>query len=175
MKTFIIVSIIILAGIWGIVLAIPRYPLAYSSNIEKYAEKFDLEPELVASVIFAESSFRKNIVSKKGAIGLMQILPSTAQEVANKLQIEDYKNELLYNADMNILIGCCYLRTLIDKFGNEELALLSYNAGPTTVIRWLRNEKYSNDGKKITSIPYSETRNYLKKINNAKKHYQKRF
>lgn len=175
MKTFIIISIIVLAGVWGLVLAIPRYPLAYSSNIEKYAEKFDLAPELVASVIFAESSFRKNIVSSKGAIGLMQVLPSTAEEVAEKLQIEDYKNELLYNADINLFIGCYYLKSLIDKFDNEELALVGYNAGPATVNRWLKNEKYSKDGETLNNIPYAETRNYIKKINTAKKHYEKRF
>lgn len=105
----------------------------------------------------------------------MQVLPSTAQEVASKLKLEDYENELLYNADMNILIGCYYLRSLIDKFGDEQLALLSYNAGPTTVMRWLRNEKYSEDGQTLTNVPYSETRNYIKKINAAKKHYEKRF
>ncbi|MBO7187575.1 MAG: lytic transglycosylase domain-containing protein, partial [Clostridia bacterium] len=135
-----------------------------------YSQKNDLSPYLVYAVILAESSFNKNVVSSAGAVGLMQVMPSTAKFIAKNLGEIEYD---LFDAKTNIKFGTYYLRYLLDKFSVLETALLAYNAGEGTVKNWLKNSEYSKDGVSIFNVPFKETREYLEKILKYQKKYQK--
>lgn len=135
------------------------YPNNYVLSVKKYAKMYDVPQELVFSVIKAESNFDKNAVSKKGAIGLMQIMVPTGEWVAEKIKMNDFKKELLYEPDVNIEIGCFYLSYLLDLYkNNEKCALAAYNAGPANVDKWLKGQKT------LEKIPFSETEEYVKKV-----------
>lgn len=146
------------------------YPINYKSYIEKYSKEYNLKPELVASLINVESSFNKNAKSNKGAIGLMQILPSTAKYISELLK-EDFTVNQLYNPEVNIKYGCFYLNYLNKKFKNQETTLCAYNAGENTVSLWLKNKTISQDGISLGSIPYKTTESYVKKIIRGVKFY----
>ncbi len=148
------------------------YPIKYKDQINQYANECQISPYLVASIINVESGFSSQKKSSAGAIGLMQILPDTAQYICEIKHINfDNKNDL-YNPEKNIKIGCFYFKYLLNKFENIGTAICAYNAGETTVINWLKNEEYSLDKKTLKNIPYNETKNYLIKINKNLKIYK---
>ena len=146
------------------------YPIRYKEYINKYSQEYNLQPELVASVINAESGFNKNAKSNKGAIGLMQILPSTGKYISSMLN-EEFSINKLYNPETNIRYGCFYLNYLNKKFKNERISLCAYNAGENTVFLWLKNDSLSKDGINLDSIPYKLTDDYVKKIIRGTKFY----
>lgn len=150
------------------------YPMKYSQEIISYAEIYNVDSALVASVINTESNFDEKAKSKKGAIGLMQIMPSTAEWVAGKIGLE-YNEENLYNGNYNIEIGTFYLSYLNSYFNDEKLALCAYNAGIGNVKSWLANEEYSTDGKSLAKIPYNETKNYLIKVYKNYHYYKNKY
>ncbi len=147
-----------------------RYPLGYKEQVLRYAEVFNLEPALVFSVIKTESDFRVNAKSNKGAIGLMQIKEQTAKYIAERIGVKEYD---LYTAETNIHFGCYYIRYLIDKFKDQETAIVAYNAGEGKVKEWLQQEEYSSDGIKLNNAPYRESKNYLRKIKKTFAKYEK--
>ncbi len=147
------------------------YPIKYSAYVKKYSEAFEVPQHLVYSVINAESRFNKNATSKVGAQGLMQLMPTTANEIAIKLG-DDFSSVDLYNPETNIKYGCYYLKYLLKMFsGNVTNAVASYNAGYNKVISWLDNKEYAKNGV-LTNIPIPETKNYVKKVNNNLKIYK---
>ena len=129
---------------------------------------------LVASVANVESNFNQEAISNKGAVGIMQLMPSTAEWLAGKIG-EDYDSQSLLNGEYNIKLGCYYLSYLIQYFGNEKVGLCAYNAGQGNVSSWLKNEKYSKDGKTLTKIPFEETKNYLNKVYKNYNYYKNRY
>jgi soluble lytic murein transglycosylase len=147
-----------------------KYPIQYEEFIVKYSDEYSLDKTLVCSLINEESSFNTKAVSSRGAIGLMQITPSTGEFIATKLD-EDYAEENLYDPETNIRYGCFYLDYLRTKFVDEEVYLSAYNAGETTVKLWLANNTLSSDGVTLDTIPYKITREYTQSILNGKKHY----
>ncbi len=148
------------------------YPLEYEDYIVQYSEENDLDPYLVCGVIHTESHFDVDAKSRVGAIGLMQIMPETGEWIAKKMPLENYSEEKLKDPETNIKMGCWYLKYLLDKFdGDLTLVLAGYNAGPNRVAQWLDDEKYSEDGK-LTNIPYQETEDYVKKVQNAREVYK---
>ena len=151
-----------------------KYPLKFNQFINYYSNVFNLEPSLVASIINEESSFKCNCVSNSGAIGLMQIIPNTARYIAEEILKEEYIEEKLFLPETNIKYGCCYLNYLSKKFENTQEVLCAYNAGETIVNKWLNNKKYSENGKLLNKIPYSETNIYINKILKGKKYYMGR-
>lgn len=151
-----------------------RYPVKYQDTIKVYSARYGLDNELVASLINEESSFKANSKSNKGAVGLMQILPSTAEYIATNLLKEEYDKENLLNPETNIRYGCCYLNYLRNKFDDERTFLCAYNAGETNVIKWLNDKNLSENGRKIDNIPYLATQTYVNKIIKGKKYYLKR-
>lgn len=170
--TFTIVLSVILSFVAVLlVYNICTYPLKYKDSILKYSSEFNLSPSLVASVINSESGFDKDAVSSKGAVGLMQLKPDTALYMADYLG-EKLDTEMLTDSDTNIKLGCCYLDYLFNKFNDEKTALASYNAGEGVVMRWLKNEEYSKDGKTLIKIPYKETENYVKNVISSKSIYE---
>lgn len=150
------------------------YPVEYVEAINSSATAYKIEPELIASIINVESGYNKNAKSSKGAIGLMQILPSTAKWVCDNIG-KEYTDEILYEPSDNIQIGSYYLAYLIKYFGNEELAICAYNAGMGNVKKWLSSVEYSSDGEKLESIPFKETEKYLSQVQKNKNVYKNKF
>lgn len=147
-----------------------KYPIKYQEYIIKYSQQYSIDETLVCSLINEESSFDTNAVSAKGAIGLMQITPTTGAFIAEKLD-EEYAEKNLYDPETNIRYGCFYLDYLRTKFVDEQVYLSAYNAGESTVRLWLKNENLSSDGVTLSAIPYKITREYTTAILQGKKHY----
>lgn len=147
------------------------YPIKYQEEISYSSEASGLDKAIIYSVINTESRFKKDAVSKKGAVGLMQVLPSTAEEIAKEKGV-DLKD--LKDPQTNILIGSFYLKKMINNFKNLSTAICAYNAGPTNVRAWLNDKKYSQDGETLTEIPFEETRHYLERFEKNLKYYTKK-
>ncbi len=146
------------------------YPLKYKELVFEYADYYGLERALVFAVIKTESSFNPNAESKKGAVGLMQITKKTGEYIAQKLGVEKYD---LKNNDNNINFGCYYIKYLYARFKNMDTALVAYNAGEGNVSLWLMDKNLSKDGNTLTSIPFEESREYIKKIHKNFEKYKK--
>lgn len=143
------------------------YPKTYKEIVSVYAEKYNVDENIIYSVIKAESNFKNNAVSHKEALGLMQIMEETAKDVATKYDINiDLNNseQEILNVQNNINIGTKYLSVLIEKYQNIELAVAAYNAGTGTVDTWIDKGIINKDGSDIENIPYKETNNYVRKI-----------
>lgn len=150
------------------------YPLEYSETVYKYAEKYEVDPLLIFSIIKAESNFRHDGVSTSNAIGLMQLMETTAEELADKLGINYTDETILYNPDINIQLGTKYISELIKQYnGNYILAVAAYNAGPGNVAKWIENGQIKEDGSDVENIPFKETNNYVRKIVRNYRIYQK--
>ena len=114
------------------------YPIKYETEINAAAAEFNLEPALLFALVKSESNFRPTIHSHAGAIGLAQLLPSTAAGVARQLGISNFQTSDLYDPALNARLGAAYLRSLLDKYDQrEDLALMGYNGGPGAVNRYL--------------------------------------
>lgn len=150
------------------------YPLKFKQEIETASYVNHVEPELLASLINEESSFDNLSESRAGAIGLMQLMPTTAQWLADKMQI-DFSIAKLYEPQYNINMGAYYLRYLLDKFGDEYTALCAYNAGEGQVKTWLLSREFSSDDKVLKNTPYRETNSYVEKVLKNKTRYSTRF
>jgi soluble lytic murein transglycosylase len=129
-----------------------RYPLAYEHVIVGHARNYELDPALVAAVIYRESKFDASARSSSGAIGLMQLLPDTAKGIAVHTGGHGFVVDDLYDPEINVRYGSFYLRRLLRKYEDERLALAAYNAGQRHVDEWI-----ANDG----GIPFAETRQYV--------------
>ena len=141
------------------------YPIKYSEYVEKYAKEYEVDEVLLYSIIKAESNFNPNVVSSSGAIGLMQLMDSTAEELANKLDLTFSKKSSLYNPELNIKLGTKYFSDLLKEYkGNTLLALTAYNAGKGNVKKWIEQGIIQEDASDIENIPYKETNNYVRKI-----------
>ena len=155
---------------FGIFFAV--YPLRFKNDIRAAGTRFNIEPDLIASVIWAESSFRPNAISSKGAVGLMQVLPSTAVYISKKVGLPEGDLE---NPTHNILVGVAYLRYLLDRFGCVRTALIAYNAGEGNVARWLNDQNFSAEvnGKRVlVTTPYRETNAYVEKVLGTRRFYR---
>ena len=147
-----------------------RFKLEYADLIRTYSEEYDLDPTFVAGVIYTESSFQPRATSRVGARGLMQIMPETGRDIAQALG-EPFDEDRLYEPEVSIRYGCCYLREQLDRFDqNEAVALAAYNAGPHRAALWL--SEYGLDSKgRIAYIPFGETDRYVKRVLQAQENY----
>lgn len=146
------------------------YPKKYSHYVEKYSEEFNIEENLVYSVIKAESKFKKDAISYKGAKGLMQISDITRDWAIEELELDEID---ILNPEINIRIGCWYLNKLYKEFGRLDLVIAAYNGGSGNVNKWLDDNKYTDYGKILHTIPFKETSDYVKKVNNNYENYNK--
>ena len=142
------------------------YPLKYESIVRGHARNYRLDPALLAAVIYQESKFRPRVTSKSGAIGLMQLLPSTAEGIAvhtggNRFRVDD-----LYDPEINVRYGAWYLRHLLDKYADERTALAAYNAGQQNVDRWRAARR---------GIAFAETRHYVGRVEHLKTLYRRAY
>lgn len=132
-----------------------RYPLRYSEYVRVHARQHQLDPAFVAAVIYQESKFNASAKSKSGAIGLMQLTPSTAKGIAIRTGGHAFRTHDLYDPEINIRYGAWYLDNLFRKYGSERLVLAAYNAGQGNVDAWRR------DGK---PIQFAETKAYVSRV-----------
>lgn len=147
------------------------YPLRYRELILKYSEQYDIPKDLLSALINAESGFDPEAESSAGAVGLMQLLPSTAEEMAGRMDVE-YNEEMLTDPETNISYGAYYLSYLYKYVASDwETVCAAYNAGFGRVNGWLADERYSDDGISLKAIPFEETRNYVKKIKESRAEY----
>jgi soluble lytic murein transglycosylase len=167
MRVFIIAGLIFLASIIAIVCTVNFliFPLKYRDEIRAAAREYEIDPSLVAAVVRVESNFRPRAVSPKGAVGLMQIMPATAEYIAGKMGLTKY--DLNKPAD-NIKIGTFYLRYLFNRFGDTRTVLFAYNAGEGNVAKWI------GSGAVLTTCPFPETNSYAEKVLDSKNFYANR-
>jgi soluble lytic murein transglycosylase len=140
-----------------------RYPLRYAAIVRGHARNYNLDPALLAAVIYQESKFDPHVRSSSGAIGLMQLLPSTAEGIAIHTGGSKFRTSDLDNPEINIRYGSWYLRHLLNKYGDERTALAAYNAGQNNVDTWRANG---------SGIRFSETRAYVDNVESLKKTYR---
>ena len=145
------------------------FPIKYQEEIAEACFEHDVDEAIIYSVINVESHFNKNAISSKGAVGLMQVMPSTAEGLAKEISLKEFD---LQNPADNIFLGTYYIGKLLQRFDILETALAAYNAGPTNVSNWLKNADYSDDGKVFKYIPFEETRNYISKFEKNYKYYK---
>ena len=138
------------------------FPLKYEEKISKYAEKEGLSKQLVMAVINAESGFDEKAHSGV-AKGLMQITDSTAKWICEKTG-DTYYQDMTYDPEANIKMGCWYLKYLTDRYENVDTALAAYNAGLGNVDVWLGDKSYSSNGKALDKIPFPETEKYVSRV-----------
>lgn len=175
-RTFksILVILLIIAILFGLIKVLnihevimkKMYPKTYAEFVTKYAEEYNVDPLLIYAVIRAESNFNESVVSKRNAKGVMQIMDTTAEEVAENIMSDtNFEPNMLFDAEINIQIGTKYLSELLEKYqGNYYVAVAAYNAGIGTVDRWINDGIIKSDGSDIENIPYKETNNYVRKI-----------
>ena len=151
-------------------------PLRHEDIIRQQAEAKDLDPSLIAGVIYVESRFRDQ-TSIAGAKGLMQILPSTADYIAGKSGGTAFVQGDLATPQINIAYGSWYLRYLLDHYeGNELLTLAAYNAGEGKVDEWYRNASArGEDFEAAAHIPFPETRNYVGRVLDVRERYREEY
>jgi soluble lytic murein transglycosylase len=142
------------------------YPLRYEQIVRGHARHYDLDPALLAAVIYQESKFRASAHSKSGALGLMQLLPDTARGIAVHTGGTQFRVSDLYDPEINVRYGAWYLHHLIEKYADERTALAAYNAGQDNVDRWRR------DG---VGIQFPETRAYVNRVEDLKGIYRRAY
>ena len=171
MTRFVAVGVLLLAIAGGTVYVVRsqppwyeriRYPLRYQEIVRGHARNYDLDPSLLAAVIYQESKFDANARSHSGAIGLMQLLPDTAEGIAARTGGSRFVVSDLYVPELNVRYGAWYLRHLLDKYGDERTALAAYNAGQANVDRWLATGE---------GIAFAETRHYVARVEKLRRIY----
>jgi len=141
------------------------FPQLYWQEVLEAAKYARLDPWLVLGVIRQESAFNARAVSLSDARGLMQLLPSTGREVYQRIGLEAFRDDLLFDPQLNIRLGAQYLGRLADTHrGNLVLTLAAYNAGPGRVKRWLQELNTADWDEFIERLPFEETRLYIKSV-----------
>lgn len=141
------------------------WPRVYGGPVKAATEEFEFDPALVYAVMREESTYRPGVSSPVGARGLMQIIPPTGQRIARWLGVEDFEDDALYVPETNIRFGTYYLNHLVGRFeGSRTRAIAAYNAGPEAVSGWVERDGLQPDDAFVDSVPYGETRRYLRRV-----------
>jgi soluble lytic murein transglycosylase len=152
------------------------YPLTDAGEIRTAAVKYRLDPALVAAIIYEESRFRPDTVSRSGAVGLMQVLPSTAEEIARKTGGERFVLGDLSDPRINILYGSNYLRYLLDHCqGSRVMAVAAYNAGLAAVDGWAARVQHYGDAFTLDDVAFAETRAYVRDVQRLQEIYRRAY
>lgn len=144
------------------------YPLKYKKIVRKATIAHKVDKYLLLAIIREESRFKKNSVSKKGAVGLMQLMPKTANWISTRrgLPIEE---KSLFEPAINIDQGSWYYSYLVKRYKYQDLALAAYNSGTSVLDRWLKE----NPQGKLEQFIYPETRDFVQRVNKTQKIYRK--
>ncbi|MGC2744820.1 MAG: transglycosylase SLT domain-containing protein [Candidatus Angelobacter sp.] len=141
------------------------FPRPFWEDLKRDAIANRLDPHLVASLIRQESEFNPTAISKKDAMGLMQLLPSVGKGMAKEMKIRHFSSDQLLVADTNLRLGTRYFRHIVDHYdGQVEYALAAYNAGEDRVSDWRKNGNFADVEEFVESIPFTETREYVQAI-----------
>lgn len=170
---FLLIVLLIVVGIVyaSVYFTLNRNHEPYIPLIEKYSEEVGLDEELLAAIIKVESGFNPKAKSNMDAVGLMQLLPDTAQWMADKLDME-YSEEDLLDPEKNIKLGTYYFKYLFDMYKSEDLAILAYNGGLGNVNKWLENGTITNSPSSYDNVPIYETKTYLTRIKDNRDLYE---
>lgn len=143
------------------------YPQVFRELVLDASEKYNVEPELIWAIIREESHFRYDAVSRTGALGLMQIMPSTGKDIASCIGITVTDDDLL-NPGININLGTFYINSMLNMFNrNIDEALAAYNGGPENVKKWLKSSIMTSEEDFTTAVAFQETREYITKVRNT--------
>ena len=141
------------------------YPDAHANLVESAAAEFSVSPLLVLAIMRQESAFDDRARSAAAANGLMQIIPTTADKIAQRLHDTDFEDAEVTVKSVNVRYGTWYLGELMTKFnGNPVLAIASYNAGPAAVSRWVDGKYKLSTDEFVEEIPFKETRGYVRRV-----------
>ena len=152
------------------------YPLAYEQTIRTEAARNDLDPALVAAVVNTESGFAPDSRSGAGAVGLMQVLPVTADFIARQPDRPSPSPDRIAEPEVNIAYGARYLRYLIDRYGSVGLALAAYNGGPGNADSWLARAREAGGTFTVPDdIPFTETRGFVSRVQRAVPIYRRAY
>ncbi len=170
-----ILALSILAGflyqtIWDAIDRV-RYPQGYSEYVTKYAAEYGVPEYVIYAVIRVESNYKSNAVSNKGAVGLMQMTPETFDWVSMLMKVTADQG-MLYDPETNIRYGTYLLSYFYMRYNRWDTAFAAYNAGMSCVDGWLLESEYTEDGK-LVNIPYKETKQYVKRVNDAMEVYKR--
>lgn len=142
-----------------------RFPLAHQQQVQQIASQFKLDPAWIFGVMRQESAFMADARSSAGALGLMQLMPATGRSTAQHLKLPDPSTSSLLQANTNIHIGSGYLKRVLDRFNdNPVLATAAYNAGPHRVDAWLPESSDIPAEVWVDTIPFKETRGYVRAV-----------
>ncbi len=149
------------------------YPQGVRDEVEPIAKESQVNPDLVTAVIREESNYDPEAVSPVGALGLMQLMPTTAQWVAKHINLESFSRDQLHSPSINIRLGAHYLAFLLDRFAGEPIsAVAAYNAGPDAVTRWKAIVPTEDRDEFLEAIPFQETRSFVKRVMRSYYEYQ---
>lgn len=141
------------------------YPQAFEPVVSKYSKEFGVDEKVAYSIMREESRFQSDVVSKADAIGLMQIIPSTAMRLAKELSHNDFELKQMFEPQINVKFGIQYLNDLSQMFNGEKAYMIaSYNAGEEAVGRWIQFSDAADVEEFIEEIPYTETNKYVKRV-----------
>ena len=149
------------------------YPREYAEYVEVYAEAYGVPEGLVYAVIRTESDFDSGAVSPVGAVGLMQLMPSTFEWLTDDKLFEHLESGMLYDPETNIKYGTYCLSFLYDRYGDWELALAAYNGGLGNVDKWLEDDQYADGEGGLKRIPFKETRQFVARVTDAWEMYER--
>lgn len=142
-----------------------RFPVLYRDIVEANAQHNNIDPDWVYGVLRQESAFVTDARSQAGALGLMQLMPRTGRMAGRRINLRLPNNTAILNVENNLKLGASYLRTVLDvNHGNQVLATASYNAGPNRVREWLPESKPLDADVWVDTVPFNETRNYVKNV-----------
>jgi soluble lytic murein transglycosylase len=141
-----------------------RYPAPFKEVFAEYAKTYGLDEAWVLGLVRQESRFISEARSEAGAAGLMQVMPRTARYVARKIGLPDGQDMSVTEVQTNVTLGTGYLRMVLDQLGHPVLASAAYNAGPTRARRWRDASRPLEGAIYVETIPFPETRDYVKKV-----------
>jgi soluble lytic murein transglycosylase len=149
------------------------FPVDHWDEISAHAREKNIDRYLLAALIAQESTFQADIKSSAGAWGLMQIMPATGRQYAQRLGIRPFSTRRLIEPDVNLQMGTTYFAELLERFGDAAPALAAYNAGPSRAAKWLSERPGLPREEFIDDIPYPETQNYVKRILGTAEDYRR--
>ncbi|WP_312876088.1 lytic transglycosylase domain-containing protein [Paenibacillus alginolyticus] len=141
------------------------YPIYFEQEIRQSAAKHNIDPFLIAAIIKVETNYKYHLESRKGALGLMQLMPDTADWIVESTNLGPHMQEDLLKVDVNINLGSWYLSWLKKHYnGNLIYAIAAYNAGQGNVNKWKKNNVWDGSEAHINQIPFGETRHYVQRV-----------
>jgi soluble lytic murein transglycosylase len=150
------------------------YPMPFEDKLRARAEPHALDPYLVAGLIRQESEFNPRAVSRAGALGLMQVMPATGQDLARRLGVGGFSKTRLFDPDISLRFGTYHLKEVINQFnGDLEIALAAYNAGATRAKTWISWRDFPEPAAFVETIPFTETRGYVQAVLRNRETYRK--